>query len=133
MAVIEDKPFSIHVEGDATGKTWTGDFRAKIRLSRRDIITRDRIRREMLGSAGGTPDQHASDLALAYAELKVRITDAPPWFVESDFGLDMEDESPMAHVYQKALKVQTEEIERKLKDAESKAAEMKAEKEKENG
>lgn len=130
MAVIEDKPFSIHVEGDATGKTWTGDFRAKIRLSRRDIITRDRIRREMLGSAGGTPDQHASELALAYSELKVRITDAPAWFLESDYGLDMEDESPMANVYQKAIKIEVEEIQRKVKEAQAKADEMKAEAEK---
>jgi hypothetical protein len=127
MAVIEDKPFSIHVEGDATGKTWTGDFRAKIRLSRRDIITRDRIRREMLGSANGSVEQHAMELATAYAELKVRITDAPPWFLENDYGLDMEDESPMANVYQKALLIENDEIKRKIKEAETKAADMKKE------
>lgn len=125
MAVIEDKSFSIHVEGETTGNTWTGDFKAKIALSRRDIITRDRIRRDLLGNSGGQVEQHAADLASAYAELKVRITDAPAWFLESDYGLDMADEAPMAVVFQKAMKIFTDEVERKSNEAKAKSADLK--------
>jgi len=127
MAVIEDLPFAIHVVGESTGNTWTGDFRAKTALSRRDIITRDKIRREMLGSGGGEVEQHAADLAMAYSELKIRITEAPEWFTSADYGLDMLDEAPMAAIYQKAIKIFTDETERKLKAAKAKSDELKKE------
>lgn len=127
---IEDKPFSIRVTGDATGEIWTGDFRTKVRLTRRDVITKDRIRREMLGSAGGAVDTHAADLAMAYSELKVRITDAPKWFVENDCALDLEDETPMAAIYKEAMRVQNEALASKMKDAEEKAKDLKSEAEK---
>lgn len=123
---INDRPFSIRVQGDSSGQTWVGDFRAKVALTRREIITKDRIRREMLGPTG-EPEEHARLLAVAYSELKVRITDAPKWFTESDCGLDLEDETPMASVYQEAMKIQNEALVQKMKEAEDKAAEMKKE------
>jgi len=123
---INDRPFSVRIQGDATGETWVGDFRAKVALTRRDILTKDRIRREMLGPVG-EPDEHARLLAIAYSELKVRITDAPKWFIESDCGLDLEDETPMAAVYKEAMKVENDTVEAKIKEAATKASDLKKE------
>lgn len=123
---INDRPFSIRVQGDSTGETWVGDFRAKVALTRREIITKDRIRREMIGPVG-TPDEHAMLLAIAYSELKVRITDAPKWFTESDCALDLADETPLAAVYKEAMKIENEALMEKQKAAEAKAEEMKKE------
>jgi len=124
---VNDRPFTIHVTGDTTGQTWQGEFRTKVALTRRDIITKDRIRREMLGGVGGQIDDHAADLATAYSELKVRITDAPKWFTENDYGLDLQDETPMAAVYREAMKIQNEAIAEKIKQAEAAADDLKKE------
>jgi hypothetical protein len=126
LMAINDRPFSIRVSGDSSGETWVGDFRAKVALTRRDVINKDRIRREMLGPTG-EPDEHSRMLAIAYGELKVRITEAPKWFLESDFGMDLEDETPMAAVYKEAMKIANDAVAEKIKDAEAKAAEMKKE------
>jgi hypothetical protein len=123
---INDRPFSIRVSGDVTGETWTGDFRAKIALTRRDIINKDRIRRELLGPTG-EPDEHSRLLAIAYSELKVRITDAPKWFWESDFAMDLEDETPMAAAYKEAMRLQNEALTAKVKEAEKASADLKKE------
>lgn len=122
----EDRPFSIHVKGDSSGESWTGDFRAKVALTRRDILNKDRIRREMLGPVG-EPEEHARLLAIAYSELKVRITDAPKWFTESDYALDLVDETPMAAVYKEAMRIQNEAVAAKVADAAKKAEELKKE------
>lgn len=128
---LNDRPFTVHVTGDVTGETWSGEFRAKTALTRRDIITKDRIRREILGADGTEgADEHARMLAVAYSELRVRITDAPKWFLENDYALDLQDETPMAAVYKEAMKVQNDAVTAKIKEAEAKAIEMKKEEEK---
>jgi hypothetical protein len=120
-------PFSIRVVGEETGEIWVGDFVAKERLTHRDVLRKDQIRRELLGAAGGSPDARAMSVAFIVSELTVRLTKMPKWFEESGFGLDLEDESVLALVYDKAIKVQLDAQAARKKAAEDKKEELKKE------
>lgn len=108
--------FSLNLEGETTGTQWFGQFKAKKKLSLRDQLNRDKIRRELLGTIGGESDPRALSIAYVLSELGVRITEAPPWWKEQANGLDMEDGNVVTKIYETALDIETNALaERKAK------------------
>jgi hypothetical protein len=120
MAKEEDNTelFNIHIEGDTSGKLWSGDFRAKKRLSHRSHLAKDGFRRELLGGQSGAPTERADTTAKILSELWVRLTKTPSWWQELGNGLDAEDDNLIAEIYDKAYQIELKEIEAKKKKAE---------------
>jgi hypothetical protein len=116
----EGTPFSIHVVGDVTGKTWAGAFRAKPGLSFRDKLNSDRMRRELLGNdaASATTESHVT--ATVISALSVRLTEAPEWWTEAKGGLELQDFNVLEEVYKKSVEV--EDAHTKKVEDEGKAA-----------
>jgi hypothetical protein len=120
-------PFDIRIEGENTGDIWTGTFRAKKRLSHRSQLKKDQIRRDLLGQQAGQSTERAQSTAMILAELSVRLTKAPPWWSESDNGLDLADDNVIGVVFDKAMAIEAEAIAEIKKKAEAAKAEMRAE------
>jgi hypothetical protein len=118
-------PFTLQLDGETTGTPWFGKFKAKIRLSLRDQLNRDKIRRELLGSMGGTPDDRALSIAIIISELTVRLVEAPPWWREQANGLDLEDGNVVSKVYDEAMKVEADALDNRKKKADEAKGELK--------
>lgn len=97
--------FSISLVGDATRTTWAGQFTVKTKLSWRDQLQMDKLRREFLGpdAQGASPDAIAQ--AVILAELSVRVIEAPQWWFESKGGLEMCDDNVLTTIYEKTREV----------------------------
>lgn len=119
--------FLVSVKGEVTGETWAGQFRVKTRLSHRDHLESDRVRRELIGKAGGTPDDGIEAISRIFSQLAVRVVESPAWWTDQGNGLDMADENVALDVYQQAMKAERETIEAVRKAAEGAVAELKAE------
>lgn len=120
-----DAPFSINIAGDVETDRYIGDFRTKVRLSHRDHLERDRIRRELLGADPVNASPRAASIAEIVSQLAVRITKAPPWWVDSDNGLSLSEDSVLAAVYDAAIKVERDAFEEIKKKAEQAKKELK--------
>ncbi len=108
MAIGKDEgvEFSIHIIGDTTGKTWDGQFRAKERLSFRDQLNMDRMRRDLRGMNPHEADAGALAIATMIAELSVRITEAPEFWKESRGGMDLADGNLLMEVFNKSREIE---------------------------
>lgn len=121
-----DRTFTVSVEGDVSGEKWYGSFTVKTRLTHRDHLRKDQLRRELLGGleTGPTPSVRAQTAAFVLAELAVRILKAPSWWTESDGGLDLADDNVLQRVYDEALKAEREVVDELRKAAEQAKAEL---------
>jgi hypothetical protein len=107
--------FTISVDGEITGEKYRGEFKAKPRLTHREQLQRDRIRRELIGPDPSNAEVRALKQAEILSELAVRIVKAPSWWTESSGGLDLEDDAVLAEVYKQAMKAE-EELLKALKE-----------------
>lgn len=127
----EKVPFTIEVVGDFTNTKWWGKFEAKVTLSHRDRLARDRLRREYLGdTTKSDPDPDARATATMFSELHVRLTKSPEWWNASDGGLDLKDFNLIIEVYKGALKVEEDyltELSKQSEDAKKIIGEKSAE------
>lgn len=115
--VIETVPFSINVVGDTSGELFRGDFEAKPRLSHRDELFRDRIRRQHLGQDPQFASPRAINQAAVFANLDVRLTKWPKWWSEVGNGLDLADDNVLAAVMDECLRIEKEAQEKTRKRA----------------
>jgi hypothetical protein len=125
--------FVVSAKGETTEETRKGVFKVKTRLSHRDRLTQDRIRRELLGGADGGPRPSDRSIVMAevFSQLAVRVVSAPSWWTDNGNGMDLEDDSIVSEVYDKAMapekrrqekiRKQAEEAQADLKKAEAKA------------
>lgn len=123
-ALTEDSPFDIHVVGDKTKETYKGSFRAVRFLSHRQMLARDRWKREYLGPNAETSEEKSR--ATALADCHVSITKAPSWWSEYGNGLDLVDENLLVEVWKGIQKVQNDAVSEKELTPEQKEA-LKAE------
>jgi hypothetical protein len=124
MAISESVKFTVTITGETSGETWRGEFAAKPRLSHRDQLARDRIRRELLGPDGTNAVPRAHNQAEIFSQLAVRLTEAPKWWSEAGNGLDLDDDNIVAEVYSQVMRIEQEAFERVKKAAEDAKAEL---------
>jgi hypothetical protein len=113
-----ESSFTISSTGDVSGDTYKGVFKVKTRLSHRDQLNRDRIRRDLLGSNPEGVGARAASIAEIFSQLAVRIVDAPSWWTNTDNGMDLSDDNVVAEVYEASIKAEADEVERVRKKGE---------------
>ena len=107
--MINTQAFSISVVGEVTSETFKGNFSSKKRLSHMDRLRADQFRREYLGpTSRGDAGQVASTIAVALSDLRVRLVDMPKWWIESNYGADLEDWNVLMAVWESAVKVESD-------------------------
>jgi hypothetical protein len=113
-----DAPFTLHIVGETSDATYTGEFRAKKWLSHRDQLLKDQVRRELLGGQTGQPTERALTTSMVLAELRARLTKFPDWWTTSGQGLDLADDNVIGEIYAEATKIEAEAVEAKKAKAE---------------
>ena len=117
MALANTEPFSIHLIGDVTGETWTGDFTTKIWLSHRELLRMDAVRRQLLGETQSAPSDRALQTADMISELTIRLVDPPPFWRDNGNGLDLLDDNVLTTVWGKVQEIVGKAVEARTKQA----------------
>lgn len=107
---INERTFTMSAELP-DGTTLRGTFKIKLRLSYRDVLRMDAIRRDLLGKNAELADLATSNIAAKFAKMWVHIVDAPAWWKDSGNGLDLEDAAPISEVYDAIEKMEKEHYE----------------------
>jgi hypothetical protein len=101
---LKDKiQFTVTVKGDTSETNFTGLFEVKTKLSHREVLKEDEVKRNVLGTNPGDASGYASSIAGAISFLTVRLTKSPDWFKESGNGLDLEDENVLVEINNAAM------------------------------
>lgn len=95
--------FGLDVTGETTGEKFAGVFKCKTRLSHRDALRQDQVRRGLLGNNPDAASPRALSTAEAFSEFAVRLLDSPSWFQNSDGGLELSDDNVIAELYAKIM------------------------------
>jgi hypothetical protein len=125
--MIKDQAFTISVVGDITGETFRGDFRAYKFLTHRQQLMLDQRRREILGTLPDGASVRAVNQATIFAQVQVRLSDAPKWWIESGNGIDLVDDNVVLAVFDNVMKVEQEALEAVKKKAEDAKESLKEE------
>jgi phenylalanyl-tRNA synthetase beta subunit len=95
--------FTVNVTGDTSEQKFEGLFEVKTKLSHREVLKEDEIRRSVLGVNPADAGSYAGSIATAISFLSVRVTRSPDWFKASSNGLDLEDENILVEVNNAAM------------------------------
>lgn len=106
MFEVKPENFVVDVTGEITGKQYYGTFKVKPILTHAEQIQRDIYMREILGPNSESALAAARDNALVFADLRVRIIDAPAFWKESNYGLDLYDGEIVGKIWEKAREVE---------------------------
>jgi hypothetical protein len=118
MEIKYESEFVVSVTGDTTGEKFEGKFKVRTRLSFRDQLRRDEIRRTILGVGADAAYARASSAADMFGELSVRVIESPTWWKNADNGLDLADDNVLSEVYKKALKAEKDLVDSLTKQGE---------------
>ena len=102
------------------GSVLHGRFKIKLRLSNRDSIKLDEIRRSLLGDRSDLASEGVNGLATVLAKIATHVLESPSWWTASNNGLDLEEQGPVLDIYEaiiKAEKEYTQELSKKAEDA----------------
>ena len=116
--------FSVSVVGEVTGETFKGVFKAIPRLTHRDNLRRDQLRRDLLGSKPEDASADATNVSAVFSKIWAHVTDVPSWWKDSRNGLDLLDETPVAAVYDNVARIEREAIEAVQAKAQKQVAEV---------
>lgn len=125
--MIKDQAFTVSVVGETSGETFRGEFRAVKFLTHRQQLLLDQKRREILGVNPESASTRAANQAEIFAQLFVRLSDAPKWWLESGNGMDLVDDNVMVEVFNGAMQVEKAAIEEMKKRAEEAQSRLKEE------
>lgn len=103
--------FSIAERGEVTGETFNWSFTAKRMLSIRDRITRDSIRRQLIGERPQDAEPNTIMRAEMLAFLQVSLVETPKAWKEASNGLDLFDDNIVLKVYDLTVDGQNKAIE----------------------
>lgn len=103
------KNFEINVEeGDTTRQRWAGKFECKCVLNLRERAAADILQRKMTEGLGEGLSQETLVYALMIAQLEVRLTSAPDWWLASERGRDLQDLNVIYEIYTKCMEAEKE-------------------------
>jgi hypothetical protein len=124
MADTNSEKFSIDVTGDVTGKPWKGVFKTKLRLSHRDQLKQDEIRRDLLGAKPEAATPRAHNQAEIFSTVLIHLVEVPEWWTINGNGLDLEDDNVIAEVYGNIVEKKSEAAKKLKGDAEAAKADL---------
>jgi hypothetical protein len=120
MSGLNETTVTINVT-TSEGGNYAGSFKLKKKLSYRDRLRKDEVRRELLGAmpAGATDDAIA--YSIMFSEIIVRSLDSPSWWKDNNNGLGLTDFEPIKAVYDKIQEIEAqmkEELDKRAGEAE---------------
>jgi hypothetical protein len=110
---------SIPVEGE---ENLRGKFKVNVKLSLREILEMDALKRSLLGPQGGEVGGMAQLVAGTIARIQTHAVETPSWFKDANCGLDFDDVNVVLAIGAELNKVEKSHLE-DIQKAASKAAE----------
>jgi len=102
-----------------------GKFRVKVKLSYREILSMDALRRQLLGPGGNEADGLASLIASSVAKIRTHAIETPSWWKDNENGLGFEDIEVVLGVLTELNKVEKDHLEGLQKAAEEARKDLK--------
>lgn len=127
MSIANIVSFDVKCKGDETEKDYEGLFKVKTKLSIKERLKEDEIRRSLLGVDSQNAGNEAVLIASAVAYLAVRLVETPDWWKASEGGLKLEDSNVLAVVNNNAMAEIAKEYQKLAKKAEEAQVELKTE------
>jgi hypothetical protein len=127
MSLASIVSFDVKCKGDETEKDYEGLFKVKTKLSIKERLKEDEIRRSVLGVDSQNAGTEATLIASAVAYLAVRLVESPDWWKASEGGMKLEDSNVLAIVNNTAMAEIAKEYQKLAKKAEDAQGEIKAE------
>jgi hypothetical protein len=89
------------------GKKYDGQFtvRCTLNMGQKHALELEKTR--LLGNYAN-PTEELAGIAIVLANLRVKITDGPPWWMQSNGGYNIEDEDALVALYNKVQNAETE-------------------------
>jgi hypothetical protein len=87
-------------------ETLKGKFKVKTRLSFRERLRMDEIRRSLLGPSSTEASMEANGIASALAKVQVHLIESPSWWKTNSNGLDFEDPNVVLTVFEELNKAE---------------------------
>lgn len=115
MSTTNLEKFSIDCIGETTEKAWKGVFSCKLRLSHKDYLKQDEIRRDLLGTKAESASPRAQNTAELFSFVLIHLLESPQWWTMNGNGLDLEDDNVVAEVYGKIVELKVA-AQKKVKD-----------------
>ena len=109
-----EKTFTFNEKGDTTLKDYEGSFTVKCVLSMFDKRVLE-IEKSRLKADVANPSAELTALTIILANLKVRVSDSPEWWKNSDNGNNMTDENIVVTLFDKVMD-QEDEWRKELKE-----------------
>lgn len=110
---------TIPVEGD---EPLRGKFKINVKLSYREILAMDALRRQLLGPLSGEADGMATLIASAVAKIRTHAIETPGWWKDAGQGMDFDDLGVVLTILEEIQKIEKSHLE-DLQKAAEKAAE----------
>jgi hypothetical protein len=101
------------------GTVLHGRFKIKTRLSNRDSLKLDEIRRSLLGEKSDMANENINGLASVLAKIAVNVVESPSWWKDSNNGLDLDEQGPVMDVFEAVLKAEKDYADDLKKKAEA--------------
>jgi hypothetical protein len=95
--------FAISIIGNETQQPFTGTFKVKTLLTRLEQFRADQLRRDLLGPNPEAAMPQLIGEAFIHSQLKVRLLEAPDWFKNSNYGLELLDSNITPEIFEKCM------------------------------
>lgn len=102
-----------------------GKFRVKLKLSYREILGMDALRRQLLGPGGNEADGMATVIASGIAKIRTHALETPSWWKDAEEGLGFDDINVVLTVLQELNKVEQAALDELKKAAEGATQDLK--------
>lgn len=116
--------FTVDVVGENTEQPWKGLFKTKLRLSHRDYLRQDEIRRGLLGEKPENASPRAANTADLFSFISVHLLEAPQWWTMNQDGLALEDDNVIGEVYSRIVEKKAEAAKKAKEKAEADLKEL---------
>lgn len=118
MAKTETFSFNINERGENSGTAFNWNFTAKRMLTIRDRITKDAVRRQIVGDRPQDAEPNTLMRAEMLAYCQVSITEAPKGWRDTGNGLDLYDDNVLVKVYETIVEEHNKAVDEADKAAE---------------
>ena len=99
--------FNVDMQGDTTFKQYQGQFTCRCVLSMGQKHAMELERTRLLGNYA-SPTEDLKGIAIIFANLRAKITDAPEWWKQSLGGASISDENVLIELFDQVEKAEIE-------------------------
>jgi hypothetical protein len=104
MANTNEATFSVDVTSDE-GQAYNGKFTIRRKLSLQQILTRDAVRRDLLGPRPESAPDSLIQLSHKLSVCLAHVTNGPVWWQDSNNGLNFTEEEPLNTIFENIINV----------------------------